>query len=283
MDDPAKDKHALASVSVAAAPALLIVLLAPEAPPERPPIPEPILVETITDIDAPAAGELELELNSSYLRSRRGGAYELQLGPEIEWLATDHLGVRLELFGGREAAAGAPSSSRAGAAAGLSWKVLHSFVHDFHLQVEAKGRYPTDVATADPGESPLPFSFELLSALRVGGWTIRNSIGVALGRAPAHVPLRGSAALLTGLGRAQRNGFWGLEATADGASVAPFAVALDVVPDLAPIGLPFRIGLVGSYSFGAAATVPSWGLFLRVFVESAREAELDRRATTSSR
>jgi hypothetical protein len=253
-----------------------------ETPPERPPIPEPILVETITDIDAPEAGEIELELNSSYLRSRSGDAYELQVGPEIEWLATDRLGTMLEVFGAREAAAGQPSSNRLGASAGLSWKLLHAFAHDFHLQVEVRGRYPADLATADPGESPMPLSIDLLSALRAGRWTLRNSIGVSVGHAPAHVPLRGSAVLLTGFGSSQRNGFWGFEATADGAKVAPFALALDVVPDLTSVGLPFRVGLVGSYSFGAPATIPSWGVFIRVFIESRREVEFDRRSFQAS-
>jgi hypothetical protein len=156
--------------------------------------------------------------------------------------------------------------------------VLQAFAHDFHVQAEAKGRYPTDLTTADPDESPLPLSLDLLSALRAGRWTLRSSIGVSVGRSSAHVPLRGSAVLLTGFGGSQRNGFWGLEATADGAKAAPFALALDVVPDLTPVGIPFRLGLVGSYSFGAPATIPSWGVFIRLFIESARETEFDRRS-----
>jgi hypothetical protein len=275
MDTPECDEHARGSVSAGPAPVLLLVLVAAEATAERPPIPEPILAETITDIDAPTAGEIELELNSSYLRARRGGAYELEVGPEIEWLATDRLGTMLELFGGRDAAAEEPSTSRFGASVGLSWKLLHAFAQDFHLQAEARGRFPTDLATAAPGESAQPLSTDLLAALRAGRWTFRSSIGVSIGRAPAHVPLRGSAVILTDLGEAQRNGFWGLEATADGAKVAPFALALDLVPDLTRAGLPFRLGLVGSYSFGAPATLPSWGVFIRAFIESRREADLE--------
>jgi hypothetical protein len=276
MDGPTKAEHAPSFVSAGLAP--LLLLLAAEAAPGRPPIPEPILVETITDIDAPAAGEIELELNTSYQRARRGGAYELQVGPEIEWLATNRLGTMVEVFGGREAAAGERSTNRIGASVGISWKLFHAFAHDFHLQAEARGRYPADLTSSDPGESPMPASIDVLSALRAGRWTLRNSVGVSIGRAPAHVPVRGSAVLLTGFGGSQRNGFWGFEATADGARVAPFALALDVVPDLTPIGLPFRIGLVGSYSFAAPATIPSWGVFLRLFIESGREVEYDRRS-----
>jgi len=261
---------------------LLLLLLAAEAAQDRPPIPEPILVESITDIDAPAAGEVELELNSSYLRSRRGGAYELQLGPEIEWLPFDRLGMMLEVSGAREAAAGEAAANHFGAAAGLSWKVLHLFEHDFHVQAEARGRYSAERSASEPGESSSPLSFDLQAALRAGRWTMRSSIGVSIGRAPAHVPLRGSAVVLTPFGSSASHGFWGLEATADGANAAPLALALDLVPDLTPAGLPFRVGLVGSYAFGGPATVPSWGGFLRLFVESERENEHDRRERAPS-
>ncbi len=239
-------------------------------------MPEPILVETITDIDAPKAGEIEMEVNTSYMRSREGSAYQLEAGPEIEWLVTSHLGTMLELFGGREADANAPSAYRFGVGGGLSWKVLQDFAHDFHLQAEVRGRFPTDLSTTEPGESAQPFSFDLLSGLRLGRWTLRNSVGASVGTTPAHLPIHGSAVILTGFGNSQRHGFWGVEATADGAKVAPFALALDLVPDLGAAGLPFRLGLVGSYTFGAPATLPSWGVFLRLFIESAREVEFDR-------
>jgi hypothetical protein len=266
-------------VFAVSAPIVALLVLAGETPPEqRAPIPEPILVETITDIDAPRAGEIEVELNSSFMRSPEGGAFQLEVGPEIEWLVTDHLGTMLELFGGREADADAPSVNRFGVGAGLSWKLLHDFPHDFHLQAEARGRFPTDLSTTEPGESALPFSVDLLSALRAGRWTVRSSIGVSVGHGAAHLPVQGSAVVLTGFGSSQRHGFWGLEATADGAKVAPFALGLDLVPDLTPAGLPIRVGVVGSYTFGAPATLPSWGAFLRIFIESARENEFDRRS-----
>ena len=264
---------------------LLLLASATEPSPERPPIPEPILIESITDIDAPAAGELELELNSSFTRSRRGGAYEAQLGPEIEWLATARLGTMLEVFGTREVPAGAAASNRVGVGAGLSWKLLHSFAHDFHLQAELRGRIPADVST-EPGESPLPLSLDLQSALQAGRWTLRSSIGVSAGGTAAHAPIRGSVVLLTGIGALQRYGFWGFEAIADAANVAPLALALDLVPDFSSVALPFRFGLAGSYSFGAEATVPSWGVVVRLFFESAREVSFAKRQarlpTTSS-
>jgi len=254
----------------------LLLALATEPSAERPPIPEPILVESITDIDAPAPGEIEFELNASLMRSRRGGAYELQLGPEIEWLATAHLGTMLEVNGTHEAQAGGAGPNRFGVGAGVSWKLLHNFAHDFHVQAELRGHFPADLSATEPGESPLPVSLDLQSALRVGPWTLRNSIGVSAGGRPAQLPIRGSAVLLTGIGASHRHGFWGVEATADGAKVAPLAIALDLVPDFSSVGLPFRFGLVGSYAFAAEATVPSWGVFLRLFIESARETDFDK-------
>ena len=269
-----------AAVSVRALVLLWFLVASANAPPERPPIPEPTLIETISDIDAPAAGEIEYELIASLVHSRQAGAYELEIGPEIEWLATDRLGTFFELSGVREAPAAQPSTNRLQVAGGLSWKLLHDFAHDFHLQAELRGRYPTDLSRTEPGESALPFSLDVLSALRVGRWTLRNSFGASAGGEAAHVPLQGSAVVLTGFTASQRSGFWGIEAMADGAKVAPIALALEVVPDLTSVGLPFRFGLVGSYSFGAPATEPSWGILLRFFVESAREIEFDKRTSS---
>jgi hypothetical protein len=261
------------------APAALVLFLlsADETPPERPPIPEPILVETITDIDAHRAGEVEYELNTLYMRSREGGAYELEGGPEVEWLATDRLGTILEVFGSRDAT-GAPPTNHVGVTAGLSWKLLHDFRRDFHLQAEIWGRYPFELETNDPGEQALPFALNLASALQMGRWTLRSTMGVSAGGKAAHVPLQGGAVLLTGLGGSQGDGFCGLEIVADGAKLAPLTLAFDLVPDLTRAGLPFRVGVVGSYAFGAPQTVPSWGVFLRIFVESERENDFAHRA-----
>jgi len=48
------------------------------------------------------------------------------------------------------------------------------------------------------------------------------------------------------------------------------------VPDLVPAGLPFALGFVLPYSVAADARVPSYGFFVRLFVESAREAAYAR-------
>jgi hypothetical protein len=248
-----------------------------DEPEGRPPLPEPILAETTTDIDGTQAGEIEIETNALWLRSRTGGASHLELSSELEWLVTRRFGIKVEPLFERSTDAGASPTDSGGVSAGISWKLLQDFRHDFHLQLEALGRVPTDVSTTvDPGESPLPFSFSLQSGLQMGAWTLRDSLGVSAGGVGAHVPLRGSVAMLTGFESSGRFGFWGFEAEADGARTNPVVIALDLVPDLVPAGLPFALGFVLPYSIAADARAPSYGFFVRLFIESAREAAYAR-------
>jgi hypothetical protein len=102
----------------------------------RPPLPEPILNETTTDLDGTDPGEVEIEANTSMLRSRVGRAFDLQLSPEFEMLLTRHLGARVEPFFERTASAGQEPTDSGGISGGLSWKLLQDFKDDFHLQAE---------------------------------------------------------------------------------------------------------------------------------------------------
>jgi hypothetical protein len=247
---------------------------AAESDEARPPMPEPILNETTTDIDGTKPGELEVEATASVLRSRTGGAFDLELSPEIELLLTRRLGVKFEPFFERAAIASLPPKSSGGLTGGLSWKLLQMFGDDFHLQGEMEGRVPTDSSTVvQPGESPLPLSFDLRSGYRRSAWTLRSSVGVSAGGPSAHVPLRGSAALFTGFEPTMRLGFWGIEIEADGARANPAVVALDLVPSLLPARVPFSLGFVLPYSVGADGKAPSYGFLVRLFIESERERQ----------
>jgi hypothetical protein len=238
----------------------------------RPPMPEPILNETTTDIDGTEPGELEAEATALLLRSRTGGAFDLELSPEIELLLTRRLGAKIEPFFERAAMASLPPKNSGGVSGGLSWKLLQEFRDDFHLQGEIEGRVPTDSSTVvQPGESPLPLSFDLRSGYRRSTWTLRSSIGVSVGGPSAHLPLRGSAAVFTGFEPTMRLGFWGVEIEADGARANPALVALDLVPSLLPAKVPFSLGFVLPYSVGADGKAPSYGFLVRVFIESERE------------
>jgi hypothetical protein len=235
---------------------------------------EPVLAETITDIDGTEAGEMEIEAYASTLRSRSGGAFDLQLGPELELLLPYRVGIKVEPFFERAASAGATPSNSGGVGGGVSWKLLQDFEHDVHVQAEASGVYPAETSrTVQPGESPLPFTFDLRSGFRRDFLTLRSSVGLAAGGTSAHVPLRGSGAVLMDLESSGRFGFWGVEVEADGARPNPVVVALDLVPNLTPAGLPFALGFVLPYSVGADGHAPSYGFFLRLFIESGRERD----------
>lgn len=267
-----------------AAPALGLVIFhyaatanGAESDESRPPMPEPISNETTTDIDGSDPGELEVEATTSLLRSRTGGAFDLQLSPEVELLLTRRLGAKIEPFWEHSAVAGLPSKNSGGVSGGLSLKLLQDFRDDFHLQGEIEGHVPTDTSTVvQPGESPLPLSLDLRSGYRRGAWTLRSSVGVSAGGPSAHVPFRGSAAVFTGFEPSMRSGFWGVEVEADGARANPAVVALDLVPSLLPAKIPFSIGFVLPYSVGADGKAPSYGFLVRLFIESERERDYGR-------
>lgn len=250
--------------------------------PKRPPMPEPIFTETVTDLDGDEAGELEVELNASTLRARRGGAYLYQGSVEVEWLATRRLGLRFEPLASRGRDPGAlEAKTEVGASAGVSWKLMQDFAHDFHLQVEALGRAPWNHTSiiAQPGDPELPFVLDLRSGVRMGWLTVRSGVGVGAGGSSAHAPVRASLALLTNFEPSGRFGFWGIEMDADAARDDPFVLALNIVPDLTPTGLPFRVGLALPWNIvGISSGEPGLGIFVRLFYVSGREIEFGRGA-----
>jgi hypothetical protein len=241
----------------------------------RPPMPEPLFNETMTDIDSTDAGEFELELNGSRFQSLRRGAYAMQATLEGEWLVFSRLGLFIEPGFSRSLdSTSAESHNLFGIAGGISWKLLQDFQHNFHLQVELGGRYRLDPSAAtDPGESSLPFTIDLRSALREGRWTFRGSVGAEAGGVAAHVPMRASLGVYAPFGSSDRFGFWGIEADVDGGREHPIVVALNFVPSLIPLGLPFKIGLGVPWAIGVRTTEPTLGLLVRLFFESAREIE----------
>jgi hypothetical protein len=223
-------------------------------------MPEPLFNETMTDVDGDEAGEFELELNGSRFQSLRRGAYAMQASLEGE---------------------SAESHNLLGINGGISWKLIQDFQHDFHLQAELGGRYRLDPSVAtDPGESALPFVLDLRTGMREGRWTFRGSFGAEAGGTAAHVPVRGSLGVYTPFGSSDRYGFWGIEADADGGRQHPIVVAVNVVPSLIALGLPFKIGLGVPWAIGVRGTEPTLGLLVRLFYESAREIEYGQEAGT---
>ena len=230
------------------------------------PLPEPIFAETVTDIDTVDA-DVEVELSALSLRALRGGASFVSAEVEAEWLVASMLGFRLE---GRLATPGV----LVGGTAGVSWKLLRDFERDVYAQIEAVAHTLDRNDVIEPGESPSPFTLDLRLGKRLGPLTLRGSAGVAFGG--PRLGARGSVALLTGFGPTTQFGFWGLELDADTSRPSPFVTALDIEPNLAALHLPFRLGFAIPWSLGGAASLPSVGLFVRLFFESAREVEYGR-------
>lgn len=247
----------------------------------RPPLPEPILTETVTDVDGAEAGEVEVEVNASALRARREGAYLYQGSVELEWLVTRRFGLRIEPLVSRGLEPTAASArTEGGLGGGLSWKLVNDFAHDFHVQIEALARAPWDQTSiiAQPGDPELPFVLDVRSGARAGWLTVRSALGVGLGGTSAHAPLRAGLALLAPFEKTGRFGFFGVEVDADAARDDPFVVALDIVPDLTPAGLPFRLGLAIPWNVGVSSWEPGLGVFVRIFFVSGREIEFGRGA-----
>jgi hypothetical protein len=211
------------------------------------------------------------------MRARRGGAYTLDASVEIEWLVTRGLGIRLEPSLGRDV--GGVSSIGAGASGGISLKVLQDFERQLYVDVELLGRVPATEETpvVQVGDPAQPLAGDVHAGLRLGPITLRGSVGVGAGGASAGLPLRGGAALLLPIDPSGRFGFCGLEVDVDGARPAPAVIALNVVPNFVPAGIPVRVGVALPWIPGEQDTRPSFGIYLRVFYESAREIEFARR------
>ncbi|MFI5300661.1 MAG: hypothetical protein ACHREM_21475 [Polyangiales bacterium] len=262
--------------SVAATVLLLLALdaRAGDATEPRRPLPEPLFTETVTDVDGDEPGEIEFEINGAEWRSRRGGYGTYQATIEAEMLITSRLGVRVEPYVSADRELGdAAYRHQAGVNVGLSWKLMRDFERDVYLQAEVSGRYPFDAnALVEPGEPALPFAFDLRGGVRVSAFTLRSSIGGTAGGAADHAPVRGSLGLFTPFGD-DRFGFFGVELDVDAARHAPAVIALNLVPSLIPAGLPLKIGFAIPWALGSADTAPSLGVFVRLWIESAREVE----------
>ena len=242
----------------------------------RSPIPEPIFSETVTDIDGTENGELELSADGGGVRSRQGGG-QLQLaGIEAEWLATSHLGLRLEPGIVRTAGPGTAPRTDVGVGTTASWKLVTDLPNDFYLQAEVGADWPPGSdRSPSPDQPGLPFAFDMRAAFRRGLWTFRGSLGTGVGGSSAYAPVRASLAVLVSFERSSRTGYFGLETLADGTWLSPVFAAPNLVADLSPLGLPVRFGVAVPWSPGAGATQPSLGIYFRLIVEPLRDLRHD--------
>ncbi|GAC1364922.1 MAG: hypothetical protein NVSMB47_16400 [Polyangiales bacterium] len=227
-------------------------------------MPEPLLEETITDVDRDEPGELEIDALLAGVRDQLGHR-SWQTGVEVEWGVTSRLGLAAESGTSR---ADADDRSRfAGATFGASYAVLHDVARDLHAQLEAGAHVfgDHDAVAHEPGDTQLPYGLALRGGWRRGWATLRPAVGVSIGATSPHLPLRAAVALLGALPRAA--GFCGVELGVDGGRAAPLFVALDVLADPTSLGVPFRLGVALPWTPRTGVQPSTFGVFLRAIAE----------------
>jgi hypothetical protein len=238
------------------------------ARPVRAKMPEPLLTESITDLDGAQAGEVEIDVNGSAFR-RTTGVRRWQGSVEVEWRALERLGLSVDLGVGRvlDAATGPVMSVHPAA----SWVVMHSQPLDFHLMAEVSGRISQDGAddAQDPGDGAMPLSGGFRFGIRQGWLTVRAFLGTGAGSHSAHaVPLRAQAAVLAEFGREGRLGFAGFEMDADWARRTPLTVAPNLVLRGAHLHVPFDLGIAVPWTPHSRYGDASLGVLMRLILET---------------
>ena len=235
--------------------------------PVRAKMPEPLLTESITDLDGARAGEVEVDVNGLVLR-RTSAVRQWQTSVEAEWRALERLGLALDLGVGRVLdGATSPAISVRPAA---SWVLTHSQPLDFHLMAEVSARISHDATenVQDPGEGALPFSGGVRFGIRHRWLTVRTFLGAgAGGHSPHAVPLRAQAAVLAELGREGRLGCAGFEMDADWARRMPPTLAMNFILRGAHLHVPFDLGIAVPWTPQSRYGDASVGVLVRLILE----------------
>lgn len=241
-----------------------------QAPAARARLPEPLLGESLTDLDGVEAGELELDLTAAALGLRDGGR-ALRTSVEVEWRALPRLGLGVDL--GLSGGQGGPPGVSAQVAA--SFSLLHEQALGLHLQAEGSLRVleaDESLEAADLGDAALPASLGLRGGLWLGPLALRTLLGLGLLGPSAHaVPLRAQAALLWPLGDGGRFGALGVEADGDWGLWSPLVLAPDLILDAGPWGLPLRLAVAVPWSPQARTGEAQLGLMVRLMLELDRD------------
>jgi len=239
--------------------------------PSRARMPEPLLTESITDLDGTRAGELEIDVSGSVLR-RSTGTGQWQSSVEVEWRALERLGLALDLGVGRvlDSATSPVLSVRPAA----SWVLTHSQPLDWHLMAEVSARISGDSAedVQDPGEPAMPLSGGLRFGIRSGWLTLRTFLGAGAGSHSAHaVPLRAQAAVLAEFGGKGRPGFAGFEMDSDWARRTPLTLAANLILRGDPLHVPFDLGIAVPWTPQSRYGDASIGVLVRFILELDRD------------
>jgi hypothetical protein len=234
----------------------------------RDPIAEPIVGETVTDIDAEEVGEVELDISA--LGSRRYDRTSVGMGElEIEAKLTSRLGASIAVGLGGDSS---QTVGSVGLRLAASYSVFHDRAHDLHLQLEAAARvFEADVGSSSARiDDAAPYEFGLRAAFRRSWFTVRWGAGVAIGGVEP-VPLWADVALLAEWGRHGRRSFAGLELVTDWSSEIPLTAIPEVAVGFELGELPLRIGVGVPVSVGYRVGDLSVGALLRLMLELDRD------------
>lgn len=248
----------------------------------RPGVPEPLVGESITDIDAAQAGEVEVDLDAAILtrtRNSRTGSWSSSI--EAEWRANEKLGLAAELqlgsnFGDQPGADKQREEKLWGLRVAASWAVWNDFRRELHLQAEVSAALFYDDASAEEvelGAPALPYVARLHGAWRAGRFNLRLVAGAGWGPVVHHLPVYASAALLWEAGRLvgrYRRAFFGVELGFDGGRRSPLVVIPEVAVHTAAFSVETRIGLAAPLLVGLGGEL-SPGALLRITVELDRD------------
>jgi len=226
-------------------------------------MPEPVLGESITDIDASKAGELEVDLTASVGHS--GGTRVWQGSVEVESRVTNRLGLEIEL-GHSFASVPEPGLVLRLAA---SWSLVHLDGIGFHGQAELSARLAGQIEEGpNLGEPRLPYSAGFRFGLDRNWYTLRLGIGAATGEAPsAHaIPAWASATVLFNFGRS-RWGSLGLDSAADWTRPNPFTLAPTFILNGHGLHIPGTVAVVGLYGIPGGNQDAWFGLLVRVIAD----------------
>ena len=243
--------------------------------PTRARMPEPLVGESITDIDTNEPGELEVDIGGAWV-ARADGIRRWASTVELEARPNRRLGIAAEVSVDGTDDTRAATTAAGNLRLGASWALLDSWRHDFHLQIVGEARvYSSDDRGAaeivlEPEVSSLPYAVGLHGAVRWGRINLRATlVGIAGG--PLTVPLAANVAILVE-GRIRTSPYFvGVELNADGGRITPFAV----IPEgaITPVlwTLPVRIGLAAPiFSSDRRRTIAA-GALLRLTVELDRD------------
>jgi hypothetical protein len=248
----------------------------PAAPPRRK-LPEPLVGEAITDLDAREEGEFEVDLGVKAVSRRATGAVFFDSEIEGEWRATRLYGMALEVGFARISGGLLTDPPLVSVRMAHSFTFLQSYAYELFAQLQVGIRlYPwSEDIGLELGASALPLSLRLQVAHRRGAATLYASVGLSGGRAPVEIAVLANLSVFfeagATVGGIRRRFELGVELDADRARAIPWAAIPQVAINVAPLRVPIRIGIGLPLFLGTASGELPFGVLLRLTIEAERD------------